>query len=249
MNASSLTILPALLLALGACRGEPELNCERVRFGWPNFEVDPADDVSAAEGIQINFSVRSDLLPNAPARLSIAVSGPEGDEDQVLVAETRSQSDGLLTFTDVTVPLGPMIFFIDAEDECGKARTGKRTFVWDGLGMPHCELRLASEPESDPETGSFELVAAYDEDENTPGMQVEVLVDAGRPDMQISLFVVDREGGANQEFDLPAGDDDIGQQAVTLAEGEQALRAVCYWEPQDFRVSTATRVYFVDSTP
>jgi hypothetical protein len=247
MKVLAQTLVPSLLLALGACRAEPEINCERVRFGWPHFELDPSKDVSAAEGIQIDFRVESDLLPNAPAKLSVAVSGPEGDEDQVLVGETRSESDGGLIFTNVTVPLGPIVFFIDAEDECGRARTGRRTFVWDGLGMPQCELRLATEAPVDPESGRRELGAEHDEDGDTAGMQVEVIVESGRPDMDVDLFVLDRETGGSEEFELSVDETGVGRQAVTLGEGEQALRGVCYWEPEDFRVTTATRVYFVDS--
>lgn len=247
MNASFRTILPVLLLALGACRGEPELNCERVRFGWPHFELDPSADVSSAEGIQIDIRLESDLLPNAPAKLSIEVTNSEGEQERSVVAEARSESDGGLHFTDVTVPLGPIIFYIDAEDDCGKARSGRRTFVWDGLGMPQCELRLASEPAADPQSGVRDLGAEHDEDEGTAGMQVEVIIDSGRPDMEVTLFAVDRESAGNQDFDVPVDEVGIGRQTLTLPEGEQALRGVCYWEPEDFRVTSVTKVYYVDS--
>ena len=247
MTPSSVTIVPTLLFALCACRPEPELNCERVRFGWPPLQLDPSADVSSAEGLQVNLSVRSDLLPSALAKLSIAESGPEGDQDKVLIAQTLADSDGLLIFAEVNVPLGSLVFFIDAEDECGQAHTGRRAFVWDGLGQPQCQLGLASGPVADPVTGIFDLRAEHDEDSDTPGMQVSVVIDAERPDMQVSLFVVDRETGTSQDFELAVDASGVGQQSLTLAEGEQAVRAVCYWQSQELRLNTPTRIYFVDS--
>lgn len=246
MTRFSPIIVSSLLLALSACRTEPELNCERVRFGWPHFELDPSADVSSVEGLQIDFSVRSDLLPDALAKLSIGETGPEGNE-KILLGEARSDDEGLLAFTNIPVPLGPVLFLIDALGDCGRARTGRRTFVWDGLGQPQCQLSLVSGPAADPVTGVFNLQAEHDEDVDTAGMQVRLAVDAGRPDMQIELLALDRETGTQQDFELSVDASGLGQLSLTLAEGEQAVRALCYWQPQDFRVNTPTRIFLVDS--
>lgn len=249
MTPAKLIVLPAMLLSLLACRAEPELNCERVRFGWPHFDEGPSSDVSEAEGIQINIPVRSDLIPGARATLTITDENlPEEEREAIFAAEAYADKDGQLVFENVTIPIGSILFLIDAEDACGRARTGRRTFVWDGLGRPQCELALALLPEPDPSTGSFDLVAEHDEEPGTPGMQVTAQVNAGRSDMDVKLFVVDRETGDTQNFDVAVDSVGEGEQAMTLAEGEQAVRADCYWPTEDLHVTTPTRVYFVDST-
>ncbi len=249
MTRSYYLVLPALVLALLSCRSEPDLNCERVRFGWPNFDEGPNTDISGAEGIQIDIPVRSDLLPGSLAKLTItAATDPEEDQEAVFAAESRADKDGMLFFEDVTLPVGSILFLIDAKDSCGSARGGRRTFVWDGLGKPQCEVGIISGPAADPTTGVFELNIEHDEDVGTAGMQVSIAVAAGRSDMEVTLFVVDRETGDTQTLDYPVDDSGVGQQSLTLAEGEQAVRAICYWPDEDLNLTSPTLVYNVDST-
>jgi hypothetical protein len=238
-----------MIVGLLSCRAEPELNCERVRFGWPHFDEGPSTDISGAEGIQIDIPLRSDLLPGAPARLTItAESVPEEEREAVFAAEARADEDGLLVFEDVTLPVGSILFLVDASDLCGSARSGRRTFVWDGLGKPQCELGVVAGPAADPITGIFDLNTEHDEDVGTAGIQVSMAVAPGRSDMEVTLFVVDRETGDKQTLEVPLDDGDVGQQTLTLAEGEQAVRAVCYWPGEDLNVTSPTLVYNVDST-
>jgi hypothetical protein len=234
MTRSLHIFLFTLMLGLLSCRGEPDLNCERVRFGWPHFDVGPASDTSSAEGIQIDIPVRSDLLPGASAKLTItAETVPEEEQEAVFAGEAQADENGLLVFEDVTVPIGSILFLVDGSDSCGSARSGRRTFVWDELGKPKCEVGVVSGPAADPSTGVFDLTSEHDEDVATAGMQVSIAVAPGRSDMEVTLFVVDRETGDKQTVELPLGDDDLGLQSLTLAEGEQAVRAVCYWPGPD----------------
>ena len=238
-------VLIALPLLFVACREEPELLCEGIRFGWPAFQIDPSSDVSASEGIQINLEVGSDLLPGSRANLFVTPGTEDDREAQVFVGDAIAGAQGQLSFSDVGIPLGSIIFIIEAEDACGKARGGRRTYVWDGQGQPQCELSLATEPDPVSESLERELGPEHDEDPTLAGMQVEVLIEAGRPDMQVSLFAVDRETGDTRNFELGVDQLGVAQQSLTLPQGEQALRAICYWPVEDFRVTTPTRVYRV----
>ncbi len=232
--------LPLLLAA--SCVSPPERACNRERFSWPNFLIEPSQDVDSAEGIQIDFSVGSDLAPGLEVTLLIA----EGDEDRAVVGSGVSAEDGSIAFTGISVPLGRMVFFLEVSDDCGTHRSGKRTFVWDGLGFPSCELALGSGPQVDPEGSIPVLKPEHDADPNTPGFQASVEIVAGRPDMEVRLFVVDRETGDEQNFSLEVGEDSRVVQQVTLGQGEQAMRAVCIWELEDLRPSTPTYEFFVE---
>lgn len=227
-----------------ACQGEPEVSCERVRFSWPLFELDPSVDVAPqTEGLQVDFEVRSDLEGGVRATLTIAA----GESEPVYAGEAVTRDDGSVLFRDISVPEGEIVFFLDARSRCGRHRSGKRTFVWDGLGFPSCSLSLASEPELDPERPYPVLRVANDEDLELDGMQVQVRVASGRPDMQVRLFALDRETGDTQTFDLEPDQNGLAATTVTLGEGEQALRAVCLWEAQGLRPSSPTWTYLVES--
>jgi hypothetical protein len=237
-----LLLAMAALTTGAACQPEPERACTRVRFGWPYFELTPSSDVSVAPGLQIDIELRSDLEGGIRATLSIA----EGEQDPAIVATAVSQADGRLSFEGVTVPEGEVVFLVDAADECGRHRGGARTFVWDGLGYPACTLRLASGPLEDPQSPWPLLRAEHDEDPETEGMQTRVIVESGRPDMEISLFVLDRETGEDRSFELTPNDLGTAEHEVTLAEGEQAMRAVCFWPARELRQSSPTWTYLVD---
>ncbi len=230
------------LLALGAltllgCHTPPDDACNRVRFGWPFFEIDPMVDTEDAEGIQLRFDVRSDLKSGVQANLFLRT---EDSDQQSFVGEAVSDEDGLLSFSNVSVPTGDILFILEARNDCGLQRTGRRAFVWDGLGVPDCALSLATPPEP-PEDGALaQLTEEHDEDPATPGIQVRVIVDAGRPDMEVSLFARDRTRDENSEESIVPGSDGSGDVLITLPAGEHALRAVCYWEAEDLRVNTPT---------
>jgi len=233
----------SLLFVATSCHGEPDRACNRVRFGWPEFQLDPSADTRDAEGIQLAFDVRSDLYANTHASLFLRIGD---DETKTLIAEATSQPDGLLSFSDATVPLGEVVLIVEARDECGTHRTGRRLYVWDGLGVPRCELTLAHPPEQPVDGGIPVLGPEDDEDSDLAGMQVRVIVEAGRPDMEVSLFVRDREQDESQEFFPQSDANGQAEVLVTLPLGEQALRAVCYWEPQELRPSSATHVFIVE---
>ncbi len=239
-----LLLTPALLLTV-ACHLPPDDACNRVRFGWPFLQLDPTSDVSeAAEGIQIDFDVRSDLGADVRASLFLRL---DDSEEQVFLSEAVSDSAGLLPFRNVTVPEGEIVLVLEARDDCGLQRSGKRLFVWDGLGFPRCEMALATPPAT-PTDGSIPVLGLeHDEDSGTPGIQVRVLVETGRPDMEVSLFARDRERDEDQEFVVASDSSGLAEIPFTLPSGEQAIRGVCFWEPEDLRVNTATRLFFVDT--
>ena len=247
MSMNRALALPLLLSGLvAACQPPPDDACNRVRFAWPFFQLDPTADVSSEAGIQVSFGVRSDLAPDVFAKLYLRDEESE-NEDETLVGEAISDADGLLSFSSVSIPEGDILFILRAQDECGVQVTGKRAFVWDGLGIPQCSLTLGLPPET-PADGSLPILGSeHDEDLATDGIQVRVIVDAGRPDMEVRVFARDRELDEDQEFTLGSGSDGTAQVLVTLPEGEQAIRSVCYWEPEDLRSTSPTFVYDVQA--
>lgn len=243
---SRFLLLASMLLAV-ACHTPPEEACNRVRFGWPFLELDPTSDVNdGQDGIQVDFDVRSDLAGGIRANLFQRIDVGEDETEQVYLGEATSDSDGLLSFRNITVPEGDLVLIIEARSNCGLHRTGRRLFVWDGLGIPQCEMSLATPPAM-PTDGSIPVLSSeQDEDALAEGMQVRFLVQAGRPDMEVTLFTRDRERDESDEISAFSDSSGLSEFAITLPTGEQAVRAVCYWEPEDVRVNTATRLFYVE---
>lgn len=244
------SVLPAAL-ALGAlvglagCQEEPSLLCDRARIVWPFFDLTPDADTSPDEGIQIDLALRTSLLPGTEVSLSVraADAEPVPHPEPAITDET-----GDLLFTDVDVPYGRIALEVTAKSECGDVRSVRTPFVWDGLGMPTCELDVGVEPvrvEGPPPLSI--LRGEHDADPDEPGLQLDVTVTAGRPDMTVSLFALDPATGEQAVFSDQTGDDLAASFPVTLGEGERALRAVCVWEPSGLRPSSPTLRFLVDT--
>jgi len=236
----------ALVIAGAAgCQEEPSFLCDRVRVVWPFFQLEPSLDTSSAEGLQIDLPLRTSLLPGTEARLT--VQGPDVDPVSH-PASAIADASGDLLFRDVTVPFGRVRLQVNAENECGEVRSARTPYVWDGLGFPRCELDLGFDPPQVTEPAPLGLVCAeHDLDPTAPGAQLRVTVRAGRPDMKIDLFAVDVASGAQQVFEEESGADVAAEFDMTLAEGEQALRAACVWETGDLRPSSPTLRLWVDT--
>jgi hypothetical protein len=241
--------LLALLALAGAagCQGQPSLLCDRSRVVWPFFEIDPADDSDPAEGIQIDLDLRTSYLPGSIATL--VVEPEEGDP--VAHPETGVVEDnGDLHFHAVTVPLGRIALSLSLVNECGDGSSRRELFVWDGDGYPECTLTLSVDPDFDTALAPRGVLRAeHDADPDEPGVQLSVHVVAGRPDMQVLLFVLDLTTGEEVRLDQDSGDDLAADYDLTLRDGEQALRAVCHWTPADLSPSSITRQLVVDTRP
>jgi hypothetical protein len=239
--------LAALALGTGGCQAEPDLLCDRVRVVWPFFQVSATDDTDpAAAGIQIDIQLRSSVLPGSQARLTV-----QGEEDPQPVAHPEAavaDENGDFAFHGVTVPLGRVQLVVEVANECGVAHSHRSLFVWDGLGYPQCEMTLGVTPATIAAFAPLGVVrAADDTDPGTAGFQLPVSVDAGRPDMSVTLFVLDVASGAEQTLVQDTGDDLRADYDVTIGEGEQALRAVCSWPPAGLSPSSVTRRLWVDT--
>lgn len=229
----------ALAACAAACQGEPSLLCDRVRFVWPYFNLDPSMDTSPAEGLQIDLALRTSLLPGTSASLS--VQGEDQDEPVEHPEPAVADENGDLLFTGVTVPLGRIRLEVNASNECGDTRSVRTPFVWDGRGYPICELDLGVEPDVVEDLAPrLVLRAEHDADPATPGMQLNVTVQAGRPDVAVTLFALDQGTGEQQLLEQDSGEDLAAQFPLTLGEGPQAVRAVCEWEPGELRPSSPT---------
>ncbi|HKE14540.1 MAG TPA: hypothetical protein VKB80_06735 [Kofleriaceae bacterium] len=218
-----------------------------MRLVWPAFNIDPGDDTSPEPGLQIDFDLRTSLLPGS--RGVLTVQGEEGDpvrHPEPAIAD----DEGTLRFTGVTVPLGRVTLDLTVENECGQSESVREPFVWDGLGMPACDMDLGVEPAVVDELAPLRVLRAeHDDDPGTPGIELPVLVDAGRPDVTVTLFVLDAATGEEEAIEQETGDDLTAEFAVALGEGEHALRAICPWEPAGLRPSTPTFRFLVDTQP
>jgi len=231
--------------ALAGCQSEPDLLCDRVRLIWPAFSIDPGDDTSPAEGLQIDIDLRTSLLPGSRGRLS--VRGEQG-EPAPHPQEAIADDDGGLHFADVTVPFGRVELALTVSNECGQAESVRTPFVWDGLGYPGCDIDIGVEPAVvDALAPVGVLRAEHDADPGTPGVALEVSVLASRPDMTVTLFAVDQTSGEEEIVEQETGDDLSAAFAVDLGEGEHALRAICTWAPAGLRPSSATVRLLVDT--
>ncbi len=222
----------------GGCQSQPDLLCDRVRLVWPAFSIDPGDDTSPDDGLQIDIALRTSLLPGSSGRLN--VRGEQGDavpHPQEVIAD----AEGGLLFTDVTVPFGRIELQLVVSNECGEAESVRTPFVWDGLGYPSCDMDIGVEPAVVNELAPVGVLRAeHDADPATPGVALEVSVLASRPDMTVTLFTVNRTTGAEEIVEQETGDDLSARFAVDLGEGEHALRAICTWPPADLRPTSPT---------
>jgi hypothetical protein len=240
-------LLALLATGLAACEAQPTVLCDRARMVWPFFEIDPSDDIDpVAEGIQIDLEISSTIWAGTEARLSVTPAGgdPVLHPDQVVV-----EDDGRLVFRAITLPTGRLTLTVLLDGECGSASSGRNLFVWDGLGMPECELSMAEAAEVPALAPHRVLRAEHDEDPEGPGMQISVSVVTGRPDMIATLFVLDLSTGLERQLEQESGEDRTAEYDLTLDDGLQALRAVCHWPPADLRPSSITRQLLVDSEP
>lgn len=247
MTPCRLSALLALVLAAG-CQGQPSLLCDRARVVWPFFEIDTSDDIDPADdGIQIDIDLRTSYLAGSVGYLTIEPE--EGDP----VAHPESSvvgDDGDLHFHAVTVPLGRVLLSVSLQNECGEGSSRRELFVWDGEGFPECTLTLSVDPDQDTALAPLGVLRAeHDGDPGQPGVQLSAHVLAGRPDMQVLLFVLDLTTGEEERLDQESGDDLAADFDLTLRDGQQALRAVCHWTPADLSPSSITRQLYVDTRP
>jgi len=228
------------------CQEEPSRLCEPIRLVWPYFaNLDPTLDTSPADGLQIEIVLRTSLVPGSTG--SLTVQGEEGDP--VPHPETAiAAEDGTLRFSDVTVPFGRVTLHVSVESECGDAESTRTPYVWDGLGFPMCDIDIGKAPAAVEELTSLGVVRAeHDLDPDSPGAQLDVSVQAGRPDMTVTLFVLDVESGEQTIAEEESGEDLVARFPVTLGQAEQAMRAVCVWEEGDLRPSSLTLRLWVDT--
>jgi hypothetical protein len=148
----------------------------------------------------------------------------------------------------VNIPLGRVTLRLTAENQCGEVQSSRRPYVWDGLGMPMCELDIGVDAAEEEALAPFRaLRAEHDADPAAPGVQLEVTVMAGRPDVEVGFFALDLASGEQQIFREESGDDLSAVFPVTLGEGGQVLRAVCLWEPGGLRPSSPSLRLWVDT--
>jgi hypothetical protein len=238
------SILAAAGVLVG-CQSEPSLLCDRSRVVWPYFaDLDAADDVSPADGVQIDLDLRTSYLPGSVATLTV-----EPEEGDPIVHPTSAVvEDGELAFREVTVPLGRVIFSLAITNECGDASSRRQTFVWDGLGFPDCALTTGVEPAQVEALAPLGVLREeHDADPDRNLLQVDVAVDTGRPDMTVLFFLLELATGDELVIEEEAGDDRRIEVSVDLDEGEYAMRAVCHWLPEDLHPSSVTRRLFVDT--
>lgn len=238
----SAVVLASLVGLAAGCDTEPARLCDRVRVVWPFFDIDAADDVDPAPGIQIDLELKTNLVDGTPARLDVV--DPEGERTPH--PEGGVVEDGVLRFPAVTVPTGRIELALTAFSECGEVPSRRGLYVWDGTGYPACSLTLGVEPAPSEDHPLGTIGSAADVDGATPGIQIPVAVDAGRPDMEVALFVRDVETATDTVYEDVSGPDLAVDFTVSLPPGEVSIRAVCTWPVEDLRPSSHTARFFVE---
>lgn len=247
------------LLNLGAtgCHEPPKDACQGVSIRWPFLDIDPSDDVSPSDGLQIDLQLITGLRPQSRATLLVS-RPPKEDEDPAnndaeveILSEASAEvhDDGVLDFLGFDMPFGAVRITVESETSCGTISSSRSTFVWDQQGQPRCVPSIMGEQFSDGD--AFRVVnASSDQDTDTDGVQALIRVDTGRDDMEVRLFGVSDVDG--QDFDETSASSQGGNTdfVQTLANGRYDIRALCDWPSESKVFSSSTISYLVeDSEP
>lgn len=238
-------VLASLVLAGSGCDSQPDLLCDRARVVWPFAEIVPADEIDPDQLVEVDIPLRTSLLPGT--RGYLAVQGQDWEEPVAHPQIATVQDDGDLEFFAVTLPVGRVRLSLAVENECGPRSTSRLVYVWDGRGFPRCDLDMTSGDDVASFAPLRVLRSEHDQDDQAEGLQISATVTAGRPDMDIDLFILDVDSGT--ETVVSQASDQNGQATFdfTLPAGEQSVRALCTWPVEDLVPSSETRQYFVDA--
>jgi hypothetical protein len=193
------------------------------------------DDASSADGVQTDVDIRSNLL--AGDELSLVVS--MGDADIATYATTADQ-DGRARFAQITVPTGLITLRVSASSACGEGEDSVAVVV----GNQDCLIGVREEPTASEYYGIPVLNAGHDTDADRAGFQgtADVSTTAG---FAVELFVAAPAEASLGEMTADA--DGAAAFPLSLAEGQNTLRAVCRAPSGSPTEASLATVVFVDT--
>lgn len=205
--------------------------------------VSPADganvmeDRSSDEGIQVNVAARSNLGEGDACTLTVTDS-----EGEKTTTSATSDAVGDVVFEEVTLPQGTVTLALDgASKDCG---SGSDEIEVNVVGAVPCTLSVR---EGLLESGFYEtpvLNSTNDSDDDTPNFQAHIDV-ATLPNFDVELWVT-----GTSEFSAGTVMADAGGRAtyaISLGQGQLALRATCTSPRALARAESGSVVVFVDT--
>ena len=234
----------AVTLSATGCGDGPICPAEIfVAITAPAADSDVRDDVDAeTPGVQIDVQVRSSLVDGQS--FTLTVTGEDGGNEDY---QAVSDAEGDVVFENVTVPAGAVTLRVDGTSEdCGDGSDEIEVNVVAGAG---CVLTVREEPiENDYYAPLPVLNASNDADADTANFQANIDIES-LSDYEVELFVLDVDAATeNSAGQLTADADGAATFAITLAQGRQALRAVCV-SPNSSASPSITTTVFVDTVP
>lgn len=216
-------LLAGALVANGGCGDGPICASEIVIVISSIADGDTVTtDVSPEPGVQINVPIRSNLREGDV--VTLIVSDPMGTELERLT--TESDADGDAEFASVNVSAGLVV--LRAEAAAGDCGIGADEVQFNVLEGGACGLSVREGLlESDYYAPLPVLNTSNDSDMVLPGFQANIDVSTSE-NSAVELFVLDIDSATENSAGVVSADAlGVATFPLTLAEGRQALRAVC----------------------
>lgn len=184
--------------------------------------ISTSDDLDGtAAGIQRNVEVRTNLSTNDEVVLTVT----DDRSGAVSLHEGVANSDGEVTFTDVTFPSGSVSLLAEGKSKCG---IGSDEVTIDVIGEALCDLSIDEGLISNDFFAPIPVLnASNDSDASLPNFQANLTVQTA-PDFTVEFFVLDVASGSEASLGQVTADaDGKATSQTTLAQGTQVVRATC----------------------
>lgn len=179
------------------------------------------DDDPIAAGVQTSVAVRSNFDSGAEMTLTVT----DDLTGAVSLHEATADANGTASFSDITLPSGPVTLFAEGASDCGTANDeSKVDVVTDSI----CTLTIVEGPIENSFYAPIPVLnSATDSDAALPNFQANFDVQSA-PGFQVEVFVLDVDVGSEASIGTGTADaDGVASFQATLAQGRQVVRATC----------------------
>ena len=225
------------------CQPEPDISCNGIRFTWalPDISFSSSDDADEnMPGIQTNLEVRVELPPETAVTLLVEqLDASDGDTLSTEEYSAAVSAEGEVKET-ITLPEGRVRITVVGNTSCREVRSSRTVFVFDEGGDVSCEV-LAADAMPD-ENGVWFFNSDADVDLSTDELEIALSVVTGRPDVLVSLLVLDSSNGKTEENTQTSGESSDADFTVPISEAGTSVRATCSWTDQEIVRFSTTRV-------
>ncbi len=193
------------------------------------------DDASSADGVQTDVVIRSNLLAGDELDLVVSMGG-----DDIATYGATADQDGRARFEQITVPTGLITLRVTASSGCGDAEDSVSLVV----GNQDCLIDVREQPTASEYYGFPVLNAGHDTDADSAGFQgtADVTTSAG---FTVEMFVAAPVEASLGE--MTADGSGAAAFPLSLADGQNTLRAVCRAPGGNLTEASLATVVFVDT--